>query len=336
MERAAGREVLERRGQARDALEHSLALEGRKGGDQHPGVGVERLGEDRADRGELDQPAGVHDAEAVRELGHQPHVVAHQDDRGAQVGLGPGEGVHHLLLHDDVEGAGRLVGHDDLRGQAHGDGDARPLLHAAGELVGEHAGDLGPEAHAPEEAREAPVELPPRGQDPVVPERVRDLVADREHGVQRVHRSLRDEGDPGQAEPPHLVLGERHEVPAVEPDLPGLDAAGRLDQAEQGQGHRGLAGAGLAGDAEPLVGPEAERDAVGRPHRAVGRVVAHRERPDPEDVRRHTALRSRGFATSSSPTVTKNRPRNTTRMTTMGAAHHHHQPLISAALKFTQ
>ena len=36
--------------------------------------------EDVADRRDLDQPPGVHDAEAVDELGHQPHVVAHQDD----------------------------------------------------------------------------------------------------------------------------------------------------------------------------------------------------------------------------------------------------------------
>ncbi len=38
---------------------------------------------------------------------------------------------------------------------------------------------------------------------------------------------------------------------------------------------------------EALARPQAERDAVGRPHRAPGRVVPHREALDPEDVGAH-------------------------------------------------
>ena len=50
----------------------------------------------------------------------------------------------------------------------------------------------------------------------------------------------------------------------------------------------------------------------------------------------HALRLRRGLAISSSPTVRKNRPRNTVRITTVGATHHHHQPLIIAALKLTQ
>ena len=121
-----------------------------------------RLGEDLADRRDLHQPAGVHDAEAVDELGHQPHVVADQDDRGAQLRLGPGQGVHHLALDDHVERARGLVGHDHLRGEAHGDRDAGPLLHAAAQLVREHVADLGVEADPRQEVPQPVEELPLR------------------------------------------------------------------------------------------------------------------------------------------------------------------------------
>src|SRR6516164_9411919 len=56
----------------------------------------------------------------------------------------------------------------------------------------------------------------------------------------------------------------------------------------------------------------------------------------PGNERFQALRRRRGLAISSSPTVRKNRPRKTVRMITVGAVHHHHQPLIIAALKFTQ
>ena len=49
---------------------------------------------------------------------------------------------------------------------------------------------------------------------------------------------------------------------------PALDPAGRLDHAQDGQRHGGLAGAGLADQAEALAGVEAKADVVGGSHRA--------------------------------------------------------------------
>ena len=48
------------------------------------------VGEDVAHAADLDQLAGVHDAEAVDELRHQAHVVADQDDGRAQLLLDAG------------------------------------------------------------------------------------------------------------------------------------------------------------------------------------------------------------------------------------------------------
>ena len=77
-------------------------------------------------------------------------------------------------------------------------------------------------------------------------------------------------------------------------------------------------------------------DIVHRAHRAERMVVGDAQALDPQHRGVHTDRRSRGLAISSSPTVRKNRPRNTIRIMTMGAIHHHHQPLMIAALKLTQ
>ena len=242
------------------------------------------------------------------------------------------QGLHHLLLHHHVQGAGGLVGDDDPGAQADGDGDAGPLLHAPAQLVGKHGGDLRPQADRVQEIPHALVELAPGHHHPVIPQGVGDLLLDPHHRVQRVHRSLGNQGDARQPHLAHLLVGEGHHVDAVQPDLTGFDPSGRLDHAEDGQHHRGLAGAGLSGQAQALLGVEAKADVVGGSHRAARGVVEHPQTLHAEDVGLQTALRSLGLAISSRPTLRKKRPRKTMRMMAMGAVHHHHQPLMRAAL----
>ena len=43
--------------------------------------------------------------------------------------------LHDFLLHDDVQGGGRLVHDQQGRMQGQGDGDHHPLAHPAGQLV---------------------------------------------------------------------------------------------------------------------------------------------------------------------------------------------------------
>src|SRR2546427_6197975 len=145
MEGASGWQIAQQRDQARDSAKRPLLLERGQARDQHLGIGMERLGEDVTDRRDLDEPSGVHHAESVDELGHESHVVPDEDHGGAEVLLHPRQRLHHLLLHHHVERAGGLVRDDHARAQADGDGNARALLHAAGELVGKHVGDLGSE-----------------------------------------------------------------------------------------------------------------------------------------------------------------------------------------------
>src|SRR5262249_26766026 len=120
------------------------------------------------------------------------------------------------------------------------------------------------------------------------------------------------------------------------PDGTGLDPAGRLDHAQNGERHGRFARSRLARQAEALARTQREADPVHGAHRTKRMVIGDAQTFDPQDIRPHTARRSRGLAISSRPAVRKNSPRNTTMMTTSGAVHHHHQPLTMAALKLTQ
>ena len=94
-----------------------------------------------------------------------------------------------------------------------------------------------------------------------------DLVADAHDGVERGHGLLEDHGDGAAAVRAHLIFAESEEVFGFGVRLAGeADAAGEVrrgrKEAEQGEGGGGLAGAGLADEAEGLAGSDVEGDAV--------------------------------------------------------------------------
>ena len=92
----------------------------------------------------------------------------------------------------------------------------------------------------------------------------------------------------------------------------------------------------FAGQAKAFARAQREAYLVDSAHRAERMVIGDAEPLNAQNAAAHTDRRSRGLAISSRPTVRKNRPRNTITMTTSGAVHHHHQPLMIAALKLTQ
>ena len=79
----------------------------------------------------------------------------------------------------------------------------------------------------------------------MIAKRVDNLMADTEHGVERIHCPLGDQGDGCQAQPPHLPFGNREEINPVEPDLARFDPARRLDQTQEGECDGGLSRAGF-------------------------------------------------------------------------------------------
>ena len=123
---------------------------------------MQRLPEHRFDIANFRKRAGIHDAEAIDDLGHQPHVVADQDDRCSQLLLHALQGFDHLALDDNVKRAGRFVGNDHLRAQTYRDGDHHPLFHSAAQLVRVPVGDIRGQADMLKELADARLHLCPR------------------------------------------------------------------------------------------------------------------------------------------------------------------------------
>ncbi len=204
-------------------------------------VGVERIAEQLGGGGDLHEIAGIHDADAIGDLGHQSHVVANEEHRGSKILADPEQGIHYLALHDDIQGAGRLVGDDQPWPEANRNRDADPLLHAAAELVGIHVGYLRAEANAVEQFPDAVIEGARRELDIMILQAIPELRLDPGHGIERIHRALGDEGDPSQAHPAHSLDRKIDEVDAIQQHLTAFDTARWPDQAEQGEGNRRLA-----------------------------------------------------------------------------------------------
>ena len=98
-------------------------------------VGVLRVVEDVLGRALLDDPAGVHHREPVRDLHQHRQVVGDEDHRQTEVALELLHQPQDLRLHHHVERRRGLVGDDQrwVAGQRHR--DHHTLLLAAGQLV---------------------------------------------------------------------------------------------------------------------------------------------------------------------------------------------------------
>ena len=232
---------------------------------QADGVGMGRRMDDGIDRADLDDPAGIHHRDPVAGLGDHAHVVGDQHDRRAVLLAEPLEQGNDLRLDRDVERRGRLVGDDQLRLAGERQGDHDPLPHAARELVRVLVEPLlgGGNAGFLEQPHGAPARL--GGADRKVGlDRLDQLPADRVERIERGQRVLEDGADRAAAHPPHLLVGQVVDAPAVEADLAAGDAPGRVEQADDRRAGQRLARARLADDAQDLARRDRERDVVER------------------------------------------------------------------------
>jgi hypothetical protein len=103
----------------------------------------------------------------------------------------------------------------------------------------------------------------------VQPHGLADLIADREHRIQRRHRLLKDHRDPVAADLPHLRRRQREQILSRVLDLPAGDLSRRRrDEAHHRQRRHALAAARLADHAERLLRQDLERHAIHRANRA--------------------------------------------------------------------
>ena len=283
---------------------------------------------DLVDRAVLDGAAAVHDHDPVGHLGDDAEVVRDHDDPGVVDALHLADDVHDLRLDGDVERRRRLVGDEDLRVAGDRHGDHGPLAHASRELervlvrapLG--IGDADPRQQLYGHLRRLALALALVQHD-----RLGDLVADLEHGVEAGHGVLEDHRDVVAAHLAHLVLAERQQVAPLEHDGPLDDLARRVGhQTHDGQGGHRLAGAGLADDADRLVAVEAEAHPVDRLHdTGVGEEVRAQTR-DLKQAFAHDYSFSLGSVASRRPLPKAMKPKTVSTSATLGKSSIHQEP----------
>src|SRR5215212_11802919 len=104
--------------------------------EKSPRVGMLGVVEDLVEGPRLDDPAGIHHPDLVRDVGDDAEVVGDEDDRHPQFALKPLDQAQDLGLDRDVERGGWLVGDQQLRIVCEGEGDHGALAHSARELMG--------------------------------------------------------------------------------------------------------------------------------------------------------------------------------------------------------
>ena len=125
------------------------------GGQQGLCVGVDRVGEDLADRAFLHDAAEIHDRDAIAEMAHDGKVVADEEHGEAELAAQGGEQGEDLGLNGDIEGGDRFVGDKEVGAGGEGAGDADALALAAGELVRVAGGVVWGEADLIEQVGDA-------------------------------------------------------------------------------------------------------------------------------------------------------------------------------------
>ena len=134
-EEAAGWPLAGRWGGARHALRRARIVDAWRRGEEAGRVRMAGAMDDLGCGAELDEPASVHDADAVGEVGHHGKIVRDVNESAVARVAQAGDRVEHPHLRGDVEPGRRLVKDDNVRpaDQRHHQDNA--LLLAARELV---------------------------------------------------------------------------------------------------------------------------------------------------------------------------------------------------------
>ena len=108
-------------------------------------------------------------------------------------------------------------------------------------------------------------------------DRLDELIADPVERVEAGQRVLKDHADPLAPDVAHFFRRQMVDPLAGELDLAAGDAAGRIEQADDGQARERFAGAGLADHAEHFARGDVEGNAVDRTQRAAAGEELHLE-----------------------------------------------------------
>ena len=183
-----------------------------------------------------------------------------QDQRQPELTAQPNEQPKHLILDDDIQRSGGLVGQQHLRVAGERHRDDGTLLHPAGKLVREALITVRRQTDEVEQLATPGHCLLPVG-DVMKSQGFPDLPSDGLHGVESAHRTLEDHGDIGPAVAVDTGLTGTDDVRTVDAHFT-TDGGGGRQQAHGGQNGGGLAATRLADQAHPLPGRHAQREVL--------------------------------------------------------------------------
>jgi hypothetical protein len=243
-------------------------------GAQRLGVGVGGRLQQLPGRAALHDPAQVQHGGLLAQLAHDREVVRDEQIGQLPFGAQPRDQAEHARLRPHVQGAGRLVQHQQPRLHAERAGDRDALALPAGQLMRVPGREVPVQAHLGQQVPGSPGRLPARHHT-VGAQRLLDGGTDPHPGIEAVVGVL--EHDLRRAT---VVLqrpaAQGGEVSALEPDLAPADPG----QPDHGPADRGLARPALPDQAEAeRPGGKLQADPVDRPDRP----ETHRQVPDLED-----------------------------------------------------
>src|SRR5215475_7633521 len=181
-----------------------------------------RMLEERHGRRRLHDPPRIHDRHAVAHLGDNPEIVGDEDDREPNLSLDVLEESEVRTLDRHVEGGRWLIRDEDLRVAGQRDGTDDPLSHASTELMRIVAQTLLGKRDAQErQDLDHPLREAAPSELPVQTQRLSELVADGEYGVERRHGVLEDHRDALATVRAQLIRGQLDQIDTVEQDASG-------------------------------------------------------------------------------------------------------------------
>ena len=250
-------------------------------------VRMARRAQHRRRRTLLDDAARVHHEDAARERRDGREIVADPDQRHPEIAHQAAHLGEDLRLNRNIKRRGRLVAHDQRRLVQQRNRDRDALAHAAGELVrigieplcgigNAHSGERLDRPRARGFARDAAMRL----------QREAHLCRDRQHRIKHAHWVLKHHRDALAAQRTQLLWRKTDQFLPGELHRTADDAAGRIDQSEDGKPRDALARARLADQPDDLASRHIERDAVNRLHDARAREEMSLEVADLEQAHR--------------------------------------------------
>ena len=176
-------------------------------------IRVPRRDEQRPGRPLLDDPTRIHHGDLVGVSRDHTQVVRDQQHSQAPLTTQGAQQVEQLRLHRHVEGAGRLVGDEDVGVARQRDRDRHPLPQPTGQLVRErtHSPFGVGDPDCTQQLDRPRARLGTRRTEMDV-HRLGELTTDPLHGIEARHRILEDHRHSPPTDRPHRLRGQTAQV----------------------------------------------------------------------------------------------------------------------------